>query len=120
VIDEMTDGWGADIVFEASGHPAAIGKVQEPLCPGGRVVLIGMPVEPVPVDLVGLQAKEASLETIFRYAHVYPRALALMGSGKINLKPLISRTFDFEDSVNAFNFAVKMPADCVKAQIQVA
>ena len=41
--------------------------------------------------------------------------LALMGSGKINVKPLISRTFDFQDSVNAFNFAVKMPADCVKA-----
>jgi D-xylulose reductase len=120
VVDEMTEGWGADIVFEASGHPSAIGKVQEPLCPGGRIVLIGMPVEPVPVDLVGLQAKEASLETIFRYAHVYPRALALMGSGKINLKPLISRTFDFEDSVAAFNFALKMPADCVKAQIQVA
>jgi D-xylulose reductase len=43
-----------------------------------------------------------------------------MGSGKINVKPLISRTFDFEDSVNAFNFALKMPADCVKAQIHVA
>src|ERR1700746_496367 len=120
VVDEMTDGWGADIVFEASGHPSAIGKVQEPLCPGGRVIFIGMPVEPVPIDLVGLQAKEASIETTFRYAHVYPRALALMGSGKINVKPLISRTFDFQDSVNAFNFAVKMPADCVKAQIRVA
>jgi D-xylulose reductase len=43
-----------------------------------------------------------------------------LGSGKINLKPLISRTFDFQDSVKAFNFALKMPADCVKAQIQVA
>jgi len=67
-----------------------------------------------------LQAKEASIETIFRYAHVYPRALALMGSGKINLKPLISRTFEFRDSVQAFNFALKMPPDCVKAQIHVA
>src|ERR1700746_423270 len=43
VIDKMTDGWGADIVFDASGHPSAIGKVQEPLCPGGRVIFIGMP-----------------------------------------------------------------------------
>ncbi|HZC34734.1 MAG TPA: NAD(P)-dependent alcohol dehydrogenase [Chthoniobacterales bacterium] len=120
VVDDLTEGWGADIVFEASGHPAAIGKVHEPLCPGGRIILIGMPVEPIPVDIVGLQAKEASIETIFRYAHVYPRALALMGSGKINVKPLISRTFDFQDSVNAFNFALKMPPDCVKAQIQVA
>ena len=78
-----------------------------------------MPVEPVPINIVGLQAKEASIETVFRYAHVYPRALALMGSGKINLKPLISRTFEFRDSVQAFNFALKMPPDCVKAQIHV-
>ena len=119
VVNQMTDDWGADLVFEASGHPSAILKVQEPLRPGGRIVFIGMPVEPTPIDLVAIQAKEAEIETIFRYAHVYPRALALMGSGKINLKPLISRTFDFRDSVAAFNFAVKMPADCVKAQIKL-
>ena len=119
VIDELTDGWGADLVFEATGAAAAIQKVQEALCPGGRIVLIGMPIGPVPLDVVGLQAKEAEVETVFRYAHVYPRALALMGSGKIDLKPLISRTFEFKESVNAFNFAVKMPPDCVKAQIHV-
>ena len=56
---------------------------------------------------------------VLRYDHVYPRALALMGSGKIDVKPLISRTFQFKDSVEAFDFAVKMPPDCVKAQIQM-
>ena len=40
----------------------------------------------------------------------YPRALALMGSGKIDVKPLISRTFEFRvGSIEAFDFAVKMP-----------
>jgi D-xylulose reductase len=120
VIDELTEGWGADVVFEATGAAAAIQKVQEPLCPGGRIVLVGMPIGPVPLDIVAIQAKEAEIETVFRYAHVYPRALALMGSGKIDLKPLISRTFEFEESVSAFNFALKMPPDCVKAQIHVA
>ncbi len=119
VIDDLTDGWGADIVFEASGAPAAIKTVHEPLCPGGRIVLIGLPIQPVPVDVVGLSAKEASIETVFRYAHVYPRALALMGSGKIDVKPLISRTFEFRESIDAFNFALHMPPDCVKAQIQM-
>jgi len=119
VIDELTEGWGADVVFEATGAAAAIQKVQEPLCPGGRIVLVGMPIGPVSLDIVAIQAKEAEIETVFRYAHVYPRALALMGSGKIDLKPLISRTFEFQDSVSAFNFALKMPPDCVKAQIHV-
>jgi len=120
VIDDLTDGWGADIVFEASGAPPAIKTVHEPLCPGGRIVFIGLPIQPVPIDVVALSAKEASIETVFRYAHVYPRALALMGSGKIDVKPLISRTFGFLESVDAFNFALHMPPDCVKAQIQMA
>jgi D-xylulose reductase len=120
VIDELTEGWGADIVFEASGAPGALQSVHEPLCPGGRIVLIGLPIRPVSLDLVAFNAKEASIESVFRYAHVYPRALALMGSGRINVEPLISRTFEFRESVEAFNFAVKPPADCVKAQIRVA
>jgi D-xylulose reductase len=119
VIDHLTDGWGADIVFEGSGAPAAIQAVHEALCPGGRIVLVGLPIRPVSLDLVALSAKEASVETVFRYAHVYPRALALMGSGKIDLKPLISRTFEFRDSVEAFEFALKLPPDCVKAQIRM-
>ncbi|HEV3210618.1 MAG TPA: NAD(P)-dependent alcohol dehydrogenase [Chthoniobacterales bacterium] len=119
VIDELTQGWGADLVFEATGAPAAIQKVHEPLAPGGRIVLVGMPIGSVALDIVSLQAKEAQIQTVFRYAHVYPRALALMGSGKIDLKPLINRTFEFQEGVDAFNFALKMPADCVKAQIHV-
>jgi len=115
----VTDGWGADIVFECSGHAGAIGGVFEPLCPGGRVVLVGMPVEPVAYNVVAAQTKEARVEHVFRYAHVYPRALALMGSGKIDVKPLITDTFSFDESVKAFEFAMQMPPTSVKAQIEV-
>ena len=116
-VKEFTDGWGADVVFEASGNGRAAARVFEPLCPGGRVVFIGMPGDPIDYDVVSAQVKEARVEHVFRYAHVYPRALALMGSGKINVKPLITDTFDFRDSVKAFDFASKMPPTSVKAQI---
>jgi D-xylulose reductase len=72
VIDDLTEGWGADIVFEASGASPAIKSVHEPLCPGGRIVFIGLPIQPVPIDVVALSAKEGSIETVFRCAHIYP------------------------------------------------
>jgi D-xylulose reductase len=56
------------------------------------------------------RAKEASTETVFWYAHVYSHALALMSSVRIDVKPLISRTFEFRDSIEAFDFALKMTA----------
>ena len=118
VVNELTDGWGADIVFECSGNPRAAAAVFGPLCPGGTVVYVGMPTETIAYDVVYAATKEARVEHVFRYAHVYPRALALMGSGKIDVKPLITDKFAFADSVEAFDFAVEMPPTSVKAQIE--
>ena len=119
VARSLTGGWGADIVFECSGAAAAAAAVVEPLRPGGCAVLVGMPGEPVAFDVVAAQVKEARVETVFRYAHVYPRALALMESGAIDVRPLITDTFPFADSVAAFEFAAAMPEASVKAQITI-
>jgi D-xylulose reductase len=118
-VSGITNGWGADIVFEASGSEAAVSKVFEPLCPGGRVVFIGMPIRPVPIDIVSAQVKEARMETIFRYAHVYPRALSLMESGKVNLKPLITDRYRFEESIAAFEYAANPKPSSVKIVIEM-
>ena len=117
VVRALTGGWGADIVFECSGAAAAAAGVVEPLRPGGCAVLVGMPGEPIAFDVVAAQVKEARVETVFRYAHVYPRALALLESGAIDMRPLITDTFPFTDSVAAFEFAAAMPESSVKAQI---
>jgi len=119
-INRHTAGWGADIVFECSGNERAAADVFKPLCPGGTVVLVGIPGNPFPFDVSAAQIKEARIENVFRYAHVYPRALALMGSGKLDVKPLITDRFSFADSVKAFDYALHMPPTSVKVQITVA
>jgi D-xylulose reductase len=118
-VDNLTDGWGADIVFEASGNETAVLQSFELLRPGGCVVFIGMPVKPVPVDIVSAQAKEARIETVFRYAHVYARALGLMGSGKIDVKPMITDKYKFEDSIKAFEYAANPKPTSVKIVIEM-
>ncbi|OWJ56008.1 NAD(P)-dependent alcohol dehydrogenase [Inquilinus limosus] len=114
-----TDGWGADVVFEASGSPRAYPGIFDVVRPGGCLVVIGMPVEPVAVDLVAAAAKEVRIETVFRYANVYDRAIAMIASGKVDLKPLVTHTYGFEDSIKAFERAAEgRPAD-VKLQIKL-
>jgi len=119
VVDQVTEGWGVNIVFECSGAEKAASGVFEPLCPGGTVVFVGIPLQPIAYDVAGAMVKEAHVEHVFRYAHVYPRAIALMASGKLDVKPLITDKFAFRDSVAAFDFAVKMPPTSVKAQIEM-
>jgi D-xylulose reductase len=119
VVDQMTAGWGADIVFEASGNDAAVLKTFDVLRPGGTVVFIGMPVKPALVDIVAVQAKEAHIETVFRYANVYQRALGLMESGKIDVKPLLTDTYKFADSIKAYEYAANPKPKTVKIIIEM-
>ena len=87
--------------------------------PGGAIVIVGLPVEPVKVDIAAASTKEGRIENVFRYAHQYERAIALIASGKVDLKPLISETFAFEDAVKAFDRAVEARPDDVKLQIRL-
>ena len=119
VVRRETDGWGADIVFEASGNAQAGAQVFDLVCPGGRVVFIGMPGAPIAYDVLAAQIKEARVEHIFRYAHIYPRVVAMLGSGKIDVTPLITDTYGFADSIEAFDYARSMPPNTVKVQIEM-
>lgn len=116
---QATGGWGADVVFECSGAAPAILALPGLARPGGTVVLVGMPVDPVPFDIVGMQAKELRIETVFRYANVYDRAIELIASGKVDLKPLISATIPFDESIAAFDRAVEARPTDVKIQIEM-
>lgn len=119
LVARETANWGADVVFECSGAAPAILDLPRIVAPGGAIVLVGMPVDPVPFDIVGLQAREARIETVFRYANVYDRAIALIASGKVDLRPLISATLPFDKSVAAFERAVEARPTDVKIQIRL-
>lgn len=115
-----TNGWGADLVFEASGSPRVYEDILRVVRPGGALVLVGLPPDTVAFNVNNAIAREVRIETVFRYANVFDRALALIASGKVNLKPLISKTFKFIESIAAFERAAKgLPSD-IKLQIIMA
>ena len=119
-VKRLTEDWGADVVFECSGSPRAWETIMDLPRPGGTIVAVGLPVDPVAVDIAAASTKELRIENVFRYAHQYDRAIALFASGRVDLKPLISATFDFEDSIKAFDRAVEARPSDVKLQIKVA
>lgn len=116
-VRSATDNWGADIVFEASGSPKAFANLFDIVRPGGAVVLVGLPVETVELNVPAAIAKEVRIETVFRYANIFDRALQLIASGKVDLKPLITGTYDFSESIKAFERAAQGKPQDVKLQI---
>ena len=43
--------------------------------PGGTIVLVGIPVDPVALDVAAACSREVRIETVFRYANIFDRAL---------------------------------------------
>ncbi len=116
---DATGSWGAEVVLEASGAAQVYPSFSKYGCPGGQVVLVGIPIDPVLFDIADIQAKELDIASVFRYANMYPRAINLIASGKIDVKPLISKVYPFEQSLEAFEHAARQDPEIVKIQIQL-
>ena len=118
-VHSATGGWGAEHVFEATGNPQAAEMIFEPLAPGGCAVIIGGHSEPIRYDAGAAMVREARVENIFRYAHVFPRCIAMISSGSVDVKPLLTSSFPFDESVQAFETAAAAPPHEVKMQIRM-
>ena len=91
------------MAFECSGSPKSYETFWKLIAPGGAAVIVGIPVNPVAIDITELQATEVRIENIFRYANVYQKAIDLVANGKLNLKPFITDTYAMEDAQAAFD-----------------
>lgn len=120
VVMRETRNWGADLVFEAAGVASALNDMLDVVRPGGALVLVGLPPQDPVFNVNKAISREVRIETVFRYANVFDRALELIAAGKVDLKPLISHTFAFTDSIAAFERAAEGRLSDIKLQIRVA
>jgi D-xylulose reductase len=110
---------GVDIIFEATGNPTVIADMIKYIRPAGRAVMIGMPSEPATYDVVAAQVKEVEIRHIFRYRNMYPRTINMIASETMNVKPLITHSYNFSDVIEAFRFAASMPENAIKIMISM-
>ena len=95
VVRSATGGRGASVVIEASGHRNGLREALQMLARGGRAALLGGPEEAVPVDLMAdVVTKGATVQGINgrRLWKTWEQAQALLSSGRVDLRPLISHT----------------------------
>jgi threonine dehydrogenase-like Zn-dependent dehydrogenase len=88
---------GYDVVFEASGSPAALSLAMSVMRPGtGRLVAVGnLPAgTTIPVDVIS--RTEVSVTSILRFPGGLSRALAHLASG-LDVDWLVERTYPLHD-----------------------
>lgn len=90
-----------EVLLECSGHPPAIGEAIRTLDRAGRAVLVGMGGDEILLPLSVIQERELELTGTFRYAGTWPRAIALIASGRINLDRLVTDTYRLDQAQEA-------------------
>jgi L-idonate 5-dehydrogenase len=93
-----------EVMFEASGNPAALRQGIDGLRPRGIAVLIGIGGE-ANLMLPTLVAKEADLRGTFRFDREFAWAVEAIAQGRIDPSPLLSDVMPVRDAVRAFERA---------------
>ncbi len=110
---------GFDVLFEASGSPAALRQAFELVRRGGTIVQIGSPSEAeIALPINQLLVRELQLVGSFRYGNVWEQAIRLVASGRVNLQPLISNVFPLRQAREALELA-SVRGGAVKVQLDL-
>lgn len=91
LVNDLTGGEGADLVFECSGSPAATRSAIGLLRKEGTLMQIGLHGHPFEMDLLQAELKEITIKTSFAGSiQSWDRTMALLNQNKVELAPLIS------------------------------
>ncbi|KAK9814757.1 hypothetical protein WJX72_011022 [[Myrmecia] bisecta] len=94
---------GPDVVIDCVGFDSTVQTALEACNPGGKVVLLGLGQDGMHQAPLALSTtREIDLIGSFRYNNTYPICLHLMKSRRVDVLPLITHRFSFdEDSLAA-------------------
>jgi L-idonate 5-dehydrogenase len=93
-----------DVLFEASGNAAALRGALDVLKPRGVIVQVGLGGD-IALPMNVIVAKEFDLRGAFRFHEEFAVAVELLNKGLIDVKPLITGVFPYQQSVKAFETA---------------
>ncbi|MGD8781710.1 MAG: alcohol dehydrogenase catalytic domain-containing protein [Ignavibacteria bacterium] len=109
---------GLDVVFECCGDQQALNDAVDILKPGGKVVIVGIPSDDfISFDISTLRRKEITIVNVRRQNKSMERAIDIYKSFKKKKKSLLTHSFPFTESQEAFDIVNNYEDGVIKAVI---
>lgn len=112
---------GAHVVLEAVGLSATIAQTIDLAAPTGRVVIIGVSKERVPISIADLMRKEIAFLTTRNSCSAFPDVLDLFRNHRDALARMVTHRFGFAEGPRVFDWLTGGQGDLgvIKAVLQV-
>lgn len=99
---QLTNGTGVDLAVEAVGKTETVDTAIDSVRKGGSVILVGNISPEVALPLQKVVTRQIRLQGSCASAGEYPRAIELLSSGAIRVKPLITAIAPLEEGPQWF------------------
>ncbi|CUA77580.1 hypothetical protein RSOLAG22IIIB_02597 [Rhizoctonia solani] len=107
-LEDLEAPEGYDVVFECTGVESCIQMGIIMARAGGKLSLVGMGTPNPTIPLSAAALREVDIVGVFRYAHTYPEALELLGSGKLaGVERMVTQRFPLEQAGKAFELLMQ-------------
>lgn len=97
-IHELTDG-GVSVAFECAGAQPTMTSAVASVKQGGQVMAIAVFAKPISIDMGQLMFKAADITSTLAYRHVFPEVIDMISTGRLDVKPVITKKIDLKDIV---------------------
>ena len=103
VIDELTDGLGADVAMEAVGLPETFEEAVRLVRPGGHVANVGVHGAPATLHLEQIWIKNLTITTGLVDTSSTPTLIGLVANHQIDTSPMITHRFSMDEFDTAYD-----------------
>lgn len=103
-VRSATADGGPHVVIEAVGLPATIAQTVDLAAPTGRIVIIGVCKQPVPIAIAELMRKELDFRTTRNSCAVFPDVLELFRTHREALGRMVTHRFEFDEAPRVFSW----------------
>jgi len=105
LLSTLADQDKAEVCIDCTGSPDGISMALSHLFPKGKLVLKTTVAEPKKIDLNQIVINE--FEIIGSRCGLFKPALSLLSQGLVDPRPMITKTFEFKDILEGFEFAAR-------------
>lgn len=95
-VRKLCAGRGADVGFECTSVQVVLDTLLDAVRPQGVITVLSIWVKPAALNLHKVVMRELEIRGTIGYVHTHPKVIALVESGKLDLRPFITAKIPLE------------------------